>query len=470
MPANVIPQPGDQPPDIPPVTTPDVKQLAQGEDAGHQLSGMPAFWIKVFWASLIEGCKIVLTVLADVFDELAALLTGFFTAAQGQDTPGFNNLVAAVLSDTLGIEVSAEDLQNAQFEGGRVGAMNKVGADLFNTLGNEWISGTASADAGGGFAGLPGTEGQPLTPEQGVKAAQAFIGFALSFAVRQGNVAFLSSALPWEWLGGIREYGEMMAKNLGLGRLVRRALQPYIQTLISMPLQQALNKQYRPHIMDAKQLASAFIRQDIDHSDYVKRLALLGYTDADAEILIRDTYSRPSVKELMLLHETGNLGDSDLQKGLQSLGFNTSDIPALILSRQLEMVQSEDRDYAKILVEQLVAGVISEGEYQSQFSALRIPKLEADAVTRNANARRHHHIRELSLSFLKKAYMHASITLDEYLAGARDLGYEQDQLDMLEQELLVEQKESAAAAAKRAAKNTAKKTTTSKTPGTPLGG
>lgn len=468
VPVDVIPTPGDQPPDIPPVTTPDVKQLAEGEDAGHQHSGMPGYWIKVFWSALIEGFKIVLTILADVFDDLAALLTGFFTAAQGQDTPGFNRLVAAVLSDTLGIEVNAEDIQAAQFEGGRVAAMNKVGADLFNTLGNEWITGTADATPGGGVGGLPGTEGVPLTPEQGVKAAQAFIGFALSFAVRQGNVAFLSSALPWEWLGGIREYGEMMAKNLGLGRLVRRALQPYVQTLISLPLQQALNKQYRPHILDAKQLANAFIRQDIDRSDYMKRLALLGFTDGDADILIRDTYARPSVKELMLLHETGNLSDSDLNKGLQNLGFNTADLPALILSRQLEFVQGADREFAKIITDQLVTGLISDGEYQSLFAGLRIPKLEADAITRNANARRHHHLRELSIGFYKKAYLNASITLDEFLQGARDIGFEQDQIDMLEAELLVEQKDKAAAAATKAAKKVKKAATTPTTPTTAL--
>jgi hypothetical protein len=461
---------GDQPPEIPAVTTPDLKSTAQLAASGLSSAG---FWNDAWlglWAGLVEALKIVLTILAGAFDDVAALLTSFFTAAQGQDTPGFNNLVAAVLSDTLGVEVSAADLQQAQFESGRVGAMRAVGGDLFNTLANEFISGTASADAGGGIGGLPGVPGTPLTPEQGVEAAKAFIGFALSFAVRQGNVAFLSSALPWEWLGGIREYGEMMAKNLGLGRLVRRALQPYIQTLISTPLQEALNRQYRPHVLDAKQIAGAFIRGEIDRSTYSDLLTGLGYKDRDIELLIADTYTRLNQGELLLLNETGAISDNDLLAGVQKLGFNSSDIPLLIQARQLEQTQKLDVAYAEMLADDLAEGRIDQGTYTSILSTLKIPPMVRDAATRNAAHRTERRHKHLSLGFLKRAYMNAVITIDEYLAGAAALGYAQDEIDLLEQELLVEQKNAAdkvKAKAAAAAAKAAKKPTPPPTPTVP---
>jgi hypothetical protein len=461
---------GDLPPEIPPVTTPDLKDTAKLAGIGISGSGLPANIAGALWASIVDGLKQVLTMIADAFDDVAALLTEFFTSAQGQDTPGFNRLVAAVLSDTLGVEVSAADLQQAQFESGRVGAMRRVGGDLFNTLANEFITGTADSSEGPGIGGLPGRTGEPLTPEQGVEAAKAFIGFALSFAVRQGNVAFLSSAIPWEWLGGIREYGEMMAKNLGLGRLVRRALQPYIQTLISQPLQEALNRQYRPHVLDAKQIASAFIRGDIDRSDYAERLKGLGYKDGDIDLLIADTYTRLNQQELLLLEETGAIGQSDLVKGLQQLGFNTSDVPLLIQARQLETVQGADRKYAAILAVQLLEGHIDQGTYTAAVNALRIPKLEADAITRNAVAEKDIRHKQLSLGFLKRAYFNAAITLDEYIAHAQALGYTPDDVDLLEQELLVEQKINADKIKAKAAKAAAKATATKKVPPTTTGG
>lgn len=460
---------GDQPPEVPAVTTPDLSTTAKDLAAGIAPSGMwNDLWLGL-WAGLVEALKIVLTILASAFDDVAALLTGFFTAAQGQDTPGFNNLVAAVLSDTLGVEVSADQLAQAQFESGRVGAMRQVGADLFNTLANEFVTGTATSDAGSGIAGLPGPTGQRLTPEQGVQAAQAFLGFVLSFAVRQGNVAFLSSALPWEWLGGIREYGEMMAKNLGLGRLSRRILQPYIQTLVSTPLQEALNRQYRPHVMDAKQIAAAFIRGDIDRSDYSDKLAGLGFSDGDIGLLIQDTYTRLNQAELVLLHETGAISDSDFQRGITNLGFNVSDAPLLIQARQLEAVQGADRKYAEILADQLIEGQIDQAAYTTAINSLRIPKLEADALTRNAVARKFLHQAHLSLGFLKRAYMNSTITIDEYLAHAASLGYTQDDVDVLEQELLVEQKQAADKVKARAAKIAAKASATKKVPTTTTG-
>jgi hypothetical protein len=287
--------------------------------------------------------------------------------------------------------------------------------------------------------------------------------------VRQGNVAFLSSALPWEWLGGIREYGEMMAKNLGLGRLTRRAMQPFIQTLISTPLQEALNRQYRPHVLDAKQIAGAFIRGEIDRATYADKLAGLGFTDEDTNTLIADTYTRLDQQELVLLHETGAISDADFITGIQKLGFNTSDAPLLIQARQLQAVQGADRKYADILADQLIEGQIDQGTYTSAVNALRIPKLEADALTRNAVARKFLHQAHLSLGFLKRAYMNATITLDEYLAHAHALGYTQDDVDLLEQELLVEQKIAADKVKARAAKVAAKASATKKTPTPPTG-
>lgn len=439
----ILPTGQDQPPEIPPVTTPDIKDRGKSIGLGLIEAGtFESFWAALF-AGLVKALQVVLTILAGVFDDIAALMTEFFTAAQGQDTPGFNRLVAAVLSDTLGVEVSAEDLQKAQFEGGRVAAMNRVGADLFNVLGNEFTGAGATAEPGAGIGGLPGVPGVQLTPEQGVKAAQSFLGFALSFAVRQGNVAFLSSALPWEWLSGIREYGEMMAKNLGLGRLVRRALQPYIQTLIATPLQKALNEQYRPTSLDPKQLASAVIRQDITLDDYKKRLAGHGYTDDDANIITADTYTRLNVGEIFILHETGAITDDDYLRRAQILGYKPEDVPFLREARTIELVKTIDRAYITTAVTDLHHGLINLDTFNTDVDATVLTREEKDAFKRNGANRAAARNRLLSINFLKKAYLNASITLDEYLAHAKELGYSQDDIDILEQELLVEQKQAA---------------------------
>lgn len=444
-----LPGPSDSGPDVPPVTTPDMKERAALADAGHESSGYVEYVLKAIAVTSARVLQIIITQLAGLFDEILSMIVPFVTAGQGIGTGGFYDLVAAILSDLLGVEVTSETLQEAHGKRGAIGAMQAAGGDFFNVLANEFLGKGQGAEPGAGIAGLPGIEGTPLTPQQGVDAAKAFLGFVLSFSVRQGNVAVLTDALSIHLLGQIREYGEQMASNLGLSRLARMAMKPIMTTLVASPLQEGLNRQYRPHTMDAKQIALAYIRGELDRSDYADRLRGLGYKEGDIDLLISDTYNRLPLADVFLLHENGVITDSDLNARVSALGFNSSDIPLMIQARQYGAVQGADRKYADILAAQLFEGTIVQSDYDAEIARLRIPKLEADALTRNAVAHRNHKHKQLSLGFLKRAYLDASITLDEYTTHALALGYTQNDVDILEVELLVSQK---AAAVKVAAK------------------
>lgn len=462
-----LPGPSDAGPDVPPVTTPDLKERAKLAAAGLKDSNIVLYWVKMIASCFAEIVKLVITLLAGAFDEILSMIVPFVTAGQGIGTGGFYDLVAAILSDLLGVEVSSESLQAAHDKRGTIGAMQAAGGDFFNVLANEFLGKGQGAEAGAGISGLPGVEGTPLTPQQGVDAAKAFLGFVLSFSVRQGNVAVLTDALSVHLLGQIREYGEMMASNLGLSRLARMAMKPLMTTLVASPLQEGLNRQYRPHTMDAKQIASAYIRGELDRSDYADRLRGLGYKEGDIELLISDTYNRLPLADLFILHENAVITDDILNKGISALGFNASDVPLMIQARQYGAVQGADRKYAEILAAELFEGTISQADYDDQFARLRIPKLEADALSRNAVAARNHKHKKLSLGFLQRAYLDATITLDEYLAHVKELGYSQDDVDILEVELLFKQKTTAAKAATKAA--AAAKKAAGKTPAKPPG-
>jgi hypothetical protein len=459
--------PTDTGPDASPVTTPDQKALGKSKAQGNIEGGWAGHFWQVLFSALAEGMKAVITAFVGVFDELLSFFVQFVTAAQGTKTQGFYDLTAAIINDLLGVEVAGSEIAQAGTQRGLIGAMQKAGGDFFNVLANEFLGQPPSA--AGGPSGLPGTPGAPLTPQQGVDSAKAFLGFILSFAVRQGNLETIATALPesFRMFDGIRAYGELMAKNLGLGRMSRRALQPLIQTLIATPLQQALNQQYRPHVMDAKQLASAFIRGDIDRSDYAKRLTLLGFTDSDIDLLISDTYTRLRLEDVFLLHENGIVTDDDLNKRVAALGFNSFDTPLLLQARMFESIAGVQREYVKAAISDLQHGVIAQSVFESDVDSTNLPKEEKRWYKilgeNRANGRR----KQLSLGFLKRAYLDASITLDEYLAHALALGYSQDDVDIMEVELLFEQKKQAALAAAKAAaaaKKAAGKSTTSTAP------
>lgn len=449
--ADAPPTVPDAGPDVPVVTTPDLGARAALEDAGHEKSGYVPYVLKTIAAALSDMLMAAITGLAGLFDGLMSLLVPFITAGQGIGTGGFYDLVAALLSDLLGVEVTSESLQQAHGQRGTVGAMQAAGADLFNVLANEFLGKSQSPEPGEGIAGLPGAAGTPLTPEQGVKAAQSLLGFVLSFSVRQGNVAVLTDALSWHLLGQMREYGEQMAQNLGLSRLVRQAMRPFIQTLIANPFQEGLNRQYRPHTMDAKQIANAYIRGEIDRSDYADRLKGLGYKDHDIDLLISDTYNRLPFRDVFILHENGIISDSDMQSRIAALGFNTSDIGLMLQARNFESVAGIQREYIKGAISDLQKGAISQATFEADVDNTNLSKEEKHwykILALNRTSNRH---KQLSLGFLKRAYLDASITLDEYIQHALALGYSQADVDLLEVELLFEQKQHATAAAKKAA-------------------
>ena len=284
--------PSDTGPEVSPVTTPDQKALGKSHAQGQIEGGWAGHFWAVFWGALVEGLKALITGLVGAFDEVLSFFVQFVTAAQGTKTQGFYDLTAAIINDLLGVEVAGSEIAQAGARRGLIGAMQKAGGDFFGVLIDEFLGqqpGTTRGDTA-----LPGVPGTPMTPAQGVASAKAFIGFILSFAIRQGNLETIATALPesFRMFEGIRAYGELMAKNLGLGRLSRRALQPLIQTLVSTPLQQALNLQYRPHVLDAKQLAGAYLRGHITVDDYRKGLGLQGFTDTDMGLLIQDTLTR----------------------------------------------------------------------------------------------------------------------------------------------------------------------------------
>ena len=455
--------------DVSPVTTPDQKKLGKDHGQGLKESGIVGHFFAVLFDSLIEGMKIIITALVGAFDEVLSLITPLVTGAQGVNTPGFYDLTAAILNDLLGVEVAGGEIAAAAQRRGLIGAMQAAGGDLFNVLLNEFLGNPPSAK--GGPAGLPGEPGTPLTPDQGLRGAAAFLGFILSFGVRQGNLETIFTALPesFRMFDGIRAYGELMAKNLGLGRLSRRVLQPIIQETIVGPLQQKLNVQYRPKVLDPKQLAAAFIRGDIDRSEYGARLALAGYTDTDAGTLINDTYTRLNVGEIFTLHETGHITDEDNLKLMQQLGYNSSDVPLVRQARALELVRAIDRAYIVTAIADLHHGLINLDTLNADIDNTVLTREEKDAYKRNGANRAAARGRLLSIGFLKHAYLEGAITLDEYLQHVEQLGYDQDDRDILEQELLVSQKAAAdklAAAAAKARAKAAKKTTTTTKPAT----
>jgi hypothetical protein len=398
----------------------DPRKRAQLEALGRKDAGEHNTIWGGLWASIYDGLGYLVNEFASSLDEVLAYVGKFFRIAQGEKNPAFYDLSAAILEDLTGVEVNAESLKQSAFGSGRLAAMEQFGGDLYKLLEEEFKPASGDLEAGD------------------VAPAQRFLGFLMNFAIRQGNIECLTGFLPEEFrVGeGFRAYGELMAKNLGLGRLARQALRPLIQTLVADPLLYKLQEQYRPKRIGSSPAIKKFFRDPSFEQQMRKELAQEGFTNARIDDLVSDL--RPLLAERQLIEYffrfgdvTTSIGDSaslDTKSLIQQRGFSAEDAQKLI-------------DVSRPVLDKGEIGTLFANEKIDQPTALGyLTKLGFDSDTAmlvlRAHSLQHQHARRLGLAELKKAFHNAVIDLLELKAHLSTDGYSDDDIQIITLDLL----------------------------------
>jgi hypothetical protein len=369
---------GDQGPTPPPVPTTlgdaDALVIEQLRVEGQKKGGWFARFWATMWASVVSGLLDAIDLLVFVVDKLFVLLAKFFKRAQGEENPAFWELVAAITEDITGIKVDGEKLKASFFGSGRINAMEEVGRGMFDLLAQEFLTppgqattGLISPLTGAGIAGLPAFT---LSPEQGVEAARRFMGFGMTFAVREANVGVLAEMGSIGFLKNFRDYGENMVANLAIGRLMRIALRPLMQVTIADPLTEALNKQYRPKVLSAAQLVTIFHHGGIAQEDILEALARQGYSDRAIAALLETEKTHITADDLELLRRFGLISTADAVAKLTAQGFSVDDAETLLKVIDLRRLDTIARAQADLYQKQFEDGVLDSDLLRASLESL----------------------------------------------------------------------------------------------------
>jgi hypothetical protein len=371
-------------------------------------------------AAMIDSATTITAILTGNWDKVMAMVGALFLAAQGEKNSGFYDLAAAVVEDLTGTKVDAEALKQSTFGSGRLAGMQALGGDLYNLLQNEFKP--ASGDL-----------------EEGDTApAEKFLGFLMNFCIRQGNVAAMCEAMPKElgFLSGFRDYGEQMAKNLGLGRLARRALQPLMQILVADPLMYKLQEDYRPKRVGATTAIKKFFRDPTFEEQMKKELGQEGYSDDRIQDLITDL--RPLLAERQLIEyafrtgsffdSTGNALSTDLATELSQRGYTIEEIDRLLRISRPQLKENEIAQLFThgIIEHDIALGYLSKLGYDNDTAQLAL----------QAHSFQHNQTRRLGLGELKKAFHNNVIDLLELKAHLTSQGYSDDDIQIITLDLL----------------------------------
>jgi len=380
------------------------KQTAAGASQGGWIEKL----VVAFYHGFVEAGQWIIIHLAGGFDDIFAIFLKFISAAQGTGQPGFVALMSGVLGDLLGLEIDEDELISALVKGGRLSSLRVAGEKLYEVLQSEF-------SPGGPKAGL----GPSPVPAYG------FLGFLIEFAIRQGNVATFCEFIPeqYNFFAGLREYGELLAKNLGLGRLARRALQPLVQTLVAEPLQWYLNQAYTPKLLAEAQYIKALHRGDLSRAEIDTRLSWLGYSQQAIEILIADTARPWQPHELLELQRLGQMDDATAISLMQIQGIDQGTATQWWTATKGGAEHPLVDRYAGLLLSQFENGFIDASTYQSQIDLLPLTDGEKRRWKDLMGQRAETGWRHLSEGELERAYLGGIIDVTTIQTAWQHLGY-----------------------------------------------
>lgn len=370
------------PPDIPQVQIPAVKadQIAGGIASGLDKSG---FWGGLFaaaekWVSALLTAA--LTWLLSVMAWAAAKLVSVLVRVEEGSEGAFNQLAAAALKDLLGVDIRIGDVSS---RGGR-SDQQRVASDI----------GTAVLE--GLYGSLPAGAAAGLQPSD--RQAKRFLTTMTQLAFEGWLEGWMIEALSLGALERFADLDDTLVSALGLGGMSARVLAPYTDILIGRPLEQHLNRLYRPTLLGIRQLIRAVDRGDIPHERARAELALQGYSDERINILLTEREKQLSVEDLDYLLARNMWSREEAIAELVDAGWTPDRAETL-----LDIAQSKRLDsYRSTLANEAVARYVERDIERDQFFRLiessGVPARDREMLRQIAAVRRELRFRDLSVS------------------------------------------------------------------------
>ena len=427
----------------------------------------------------VAGIVIVLThvltvLLKPVVFALGEIVFGFLDDLRKSLDPAFGRLAEAVLNELLGTDFNAELLATGTDINAHLARAQQIGLLFHRQIMSEFLAGTGITldAAAGSFTEPTGPTGavERVTPTQGIAAAARFTGLAVNFATANGIIATLAGLFPEVHLDEIREIGEEVAKNLGLGRLQRLALAPLVQILLAEPYKWYINEIGRPTQFKLADVANPFTGSVMPQELIWRSLAREGYSDDKIQALLELHRVKPSASEYLTLFAGGQLTYDTLLKLLGRLGYSDDGAVTKAEALQLQAQRPFQDEIRTAAVTAYADGHITREELQAIVNQLPLSADEKALVMIAADYKRKVPNKHLSLAQIESAFEQGILDLGDFTDQLTNLGYspdDQNTLLLLTLIKLDKQKEAAAAKAAKAAMKAAKSGGGATTPPTP---
>lgn len=268
-------------------------------------------------------------------------------AARTSHAEDFNAVVAAALSESLGTEISPDDIPSGKGTGASNQRNRAVGNKVHDVLTSM-------------MGGL-----REIQPQDGADNARSFTGFGLNFAISNAFIGILGELTSIGLADNFRELGEDAEQALSLGRLQRLALQPLIRNMIQQPYDLYLRNKTRPDRLSDQQYVHGFHHGDFDETFLRAKLAEKGYPDAEIDRLILELTTHLAEADILRLIRYGDITQDEGVKELNVQGIPEVTAQRLLRATEISRADNIVSSYVNLIEKQFLSGFIDQSTFQS---------------------------------------------------------------------------------------------------------
>lgn len=343
-----------------------------------------------------------------ILPRLASYGAKFFQATIEQSNPEFAALATSTLGTLFGSDVSIDFGGVGPSGGGLADSAEQVGAAVLKT-----IFGNVSTGDGGG-----------IQPD--AAPAERFLGAVTEMVMRGWFVELIAEMVPVWNIKAFHELEEELIGGLGIGRLMRTALRPYVQHLIATPLDWQVNLAARPRLASEANAIRMWQLGHLDDATLDDVLGRQGYGADHIDSLKVIHTKHPGVADLAVLYGHHTLTDSGVTTHLVDDGYDQAAAQSIWEAAKLRHFDTWIVRQAEVWLKKLDAGIITIGEFNDQIASLGLFPGVDQLLTQIANAELSAPRRTLSVAELFTALENNILTQNEIHDYLIRLGYSED--------------------------------------------
>lgn len=299
-----------------------------------------------------------------------AQLSRAWSTAKAQLGPQLAEFAAFGLQELFGINVAAGALTGAAGSEIRRSLAGTIGGQVLEALFKQAASGSGVSDGQGW--------------QNAVSLVDASIKMGLEgWITKNVGLGFLTKEFP-----DVGDLDELIARKLGLGRIVTRGLRTAVDVLIADPAKRYLLSVFQPNVPTESQLLKLLNRGFLSEGAYFEEMARLGWNrQLSAEFKALGAVY-PSRSDLARFYQAGLMDKPALAAAFVAQGFRKED------ADRLAFVVAEDRldDFQRAAVTealgQYVDRVLDEPELRAIAETALYTAAETDAIVALGNLRR----------------------------------------------------------------------------------